>query len=316
MGGVPRLADNDKTIASGGSSEMGIQSSFRYAPSKSALAAVLIVLNGFAAGAALAASQEGDTKASFFGSKYIVTLGGYFPFSSSDLTLTGSRGGGDKISSKDLGLDDSSSSLWGSFNWRFLPRHQLHLEYFQIGRSGERSAGRDFTIGDTDVGIGASLTSKTDLGLGRITYGYSIIKKSKWDLAFNVGVHIATVKASVTASGNISENGVPIASGSRTEATSTLTFPLPHIGGSLAYRFGPKVTGVLTGLIFTIDLGQQAGTLIEADAMVMYQITKHFGLGGGAKYYHISLKNDPAGAEKVEYNMDFIGPAFFVYGNF
>ena len=84
----------------------------------------------------------------------------------------------------------------------------------------------------------------------------------------------------------------------------------------MAYGFGPKVTGVLTGLIFTIDLGRYAGTLIEADALVTYQITKHFGVGGGAKYYHMNLTDDPAGAEKVEFNMDFIGPAFFVYGNF
>jgi hypothetical protein len=310
------LADNDNLIASGGASDMGIRSSFRHAPSKCALAVILVVLNGFAAGAALAASQEGDTKTSLFGSKYVVTLGGYFPFSSSDLTLTGPNGGGDKLTSDDLGLDDHSSSLWGSFNWRFLPRHQIHLEYFQIGRDGSRSAGRNFNINDKDVGIGASLASSFDLGLGRITYGYSIIKKSNWDLAFNVGFHVVTVKASVTASGNITENGVPIASGTTTESSSTLTFPLPHIGGTLAYKFGPKVTGVLTGLIFTIDLGQYAGTLIEADAMVTYQITKHFGVGGGAKYYDLNLKDDPSGPSSVEYDISFIGPAFFVYGNF
>jgi hypothetical protein len=73
---------------------MGIQFPFRYAPSKSALAAILIVLNGFAAGAALAASQEGDTKTPHFGSKYVVTLGGYFPFTRSDLTLIGPGGRG------------------------------------------------------------------------------------------------------------------------------------------------------------------------------------------------------------------------------
>ena len=157
---------------------MGIQSSFGYAPSKSALAVILILLNGFVAETVLAASQEGDTKGSVFGSKYKVALGGYFPYTQSELTLTGPGGQGDSLSSDDLGMDSNTSSLWGSFNWRFLPRHQLHLEYFSLNRDGSRAAGRDFNIGGTDVGVGASLNTTMDLGIGRVTYGYSIIQKS------------------------------------------------------------------------------------------------------------------------------------------
>ena len=295
---------------------MVIQPLFGNARSRITRALILILFNGLAAQAASAASQEGDTKRSMFGSKYVFALGGYFPYTQSKLTLTGPGGQGDSLDSDDLGLDDFTSSLWGSFNWRFLPRHQLHLEYFTLDRDGSRSAGRSFNIGGTDVGVGASLDTTMDLGLGRVTYGYSIIQKSNWDLAFNVGFHVVTAKASVTAAGNVSVNGMPVLSGSVTESSSTLTFPLPHIGGSVAYKFGPKITGVLTGLIFTIDLGEYAGTLIEVDAMVSYQITKHFGIGGGAKYFDLNLQDNLSGGGSAEFDFSFIGPAFFVYGNF
>ena len=295
---------------------MGVHPSFRYAPWKSALAVILVLLNGFAVETVLAASQEGNTKSSLFDSKYVVSLGGYLPHTQSTLTLTAPDGRGDSLSGDDLGLDDNSATWWGAFDWRFLPRHQLHLEYFQLNRDGARTAGRNFNIDGTDVGLGAALDTSMKFGLGRVTYGYSIIKKSNWDFAFKVGFHIVTVKASVTASGNVSVNGVPIATPSKTVSSSTYTFPLPHIGGSLAYKFGPKVSGILTGLIFTIDLGDYSGTLIEADAMVNYQITKHFGVGGGAKYFNLNLQAKASGGGSAEFDFGFIGPAFFVYGNF
>ena len=295
---------------------MGVHPSFRYAPWKSALAVILVLLNGFAVETVLAASQEGNTKSSLFDSKYVVSLGGYLPHTQSTLTLTAPDGRGDSLSGDDLGLDDNSATWWGAFDWRFLPRHQLHLEYFQLDNNGARTAGRNFNIDGTDVGLEAALDTSTKFGLGRVTYGYSIIKKSNWDFAFKVGFHIVTVKASVTASGNVSVNGVPIATPSKTVSSSTYTFPLPHIGGSLAYKFGPKVSGILTGLIFTIDLGDYSGTLIEADAMVNYQITKHFGVGGGAKYFNLNLQAKASGGGSAEFDFGFIGPAFFVYGNF
>ncbi len=107
-----------------------------------------------------------------------------------------------------------------------------------------------------------------------------------------------------------------VAGGSRTRSTSTLTFPLPHIGGTLAYKFGPKITGTLTALLFTLDLGDYGGTLVEADAMVSYQLSRHFGIGGGLKYFDLDLRDSLSGGGSAEFNYTFFGPGIFGYASF
>jgi hypothetical protein len=61
------------------------------------------------------------------------------------------------------------------------------------------------------------------------------MRKEEFDMSFLVGAHIATAKATVTVTGNVTENGVPVAGGSKTISSSTYTFPRPHLGGSLEY---------------------------------------------------------------------------------
>jgi hypothetical protein len=284
---------------------------------KGILAVVSALTIGLAAEAPLAATEESSSASSLFDSKYTLTLGGFFPRIDTTLTLNSPRGGGTDISAEDdLGLDDSTPTAWVNFNWRFQPRHQLQIEWFELDRKGSTTAGRSFTIFRTTVGVGASLDSEIDLNLGRLTYGYSIIRNDDLDLSFLAGAHIATVKATITAAGNVSVNGVPLVGGSVTESTSTKTLPLPHIGGALTYEFTPKLAGRLTLLAFALDISEYKGNLIEADALLAYQLTKHFGIGGGFKYFNLYLEYDKSDGGNVQYDYEFFGPAIFGYVSF
>ncbi len=277
--------------------------------------AILALPMGFAAGTADAEKSGAPT--SFFDQKFTIALGGFFPRIDSSVSLNPSRGGsGGNISLEDdLGLNSSSASAWVGFSWRFLPRHQIHAEWFQLNRDGSTSANRSFDFGDTTVSPGVSLSSEMDLNLGRVTYGYSIMRREKLDLSFLVGAHIVTAKATVTASGNISVNGSPFFSGSSTESTSAFTFPLPHIGGSISYKFAPKWTAEFATLLFAIDLGDYSGSLVEVDARAAYQLSKHFGIGAGLKYFKLTVQAQKTSGG-AEFDYGFFGPAVFGYASF
>ncbi len=297
---------------------MAIQRSLMKTRPNGAFAIILVLSSGLATETTLAASKEGSTAGSLFDSKYTLALGGFFPRVSSTLALNSSRGGGGEISAEDdLGLDKGTSSVWLSFNWRFQPRHQLHVEWFQLNRNGSSTATKTFPpIFGTVIGVGASVNSKIDFNLGRLTYGYSIIRHNNLDLSFLVGTHIATVKATVTSAGNVTVNGVPIGNKSQTDSSSTKSFPLPHFGGSLSYEFTPKLAGNLTLLGFALDLGDYSGSLLEADAIMAYQLSKHFGIGGGLKYFNLNLQANTSRGGSVEYDFEFFGPAIFGYASF
>jgi len=292
---------------------------FRVSPSwpTGLLATFLVLCNGFASNAAAADAEESSSPTSLFGSKYTIALGGFFPKIDATFSLNPSRGGsGQDVSFEDdLGMDETATSLWIAFTWRFQPRHQLQVEWFQLGRSGTTSAGREFTIGDTTVFAGAGLSSKMDLDLGRITYGYSILRDDKFDLSFLAGAHVATTKVTVTAGGAIAVDGVPVVGGSSTESTSTFTFPLPHLGGQFSYKFSPRWTAQITVLAFALDVNEYSGSLLEVDGTAAYQLSKHFGIGAGLKYFNLNLQAQKSGGG-AEFNYQFFGPAVFGYATF
>ncbi len=296
---------------------MTIQLSHIKRYSKSALAFALVLLSGLATERVLADSDKSAAVTSLFDSKYSLALGGFFPRVKSKFTLNGPGGGGTEIDMEDdLGLNSGTSSAWIAFDWRFKPRHKLEVEWFQLNRKGSRSASRSFTIDNTTVGVGASVDSKSDFNLGRVTYGYSIIRKNNLDLSVLVGAHIATVKATITASGNVSVDGVPVLAGSVTESSSTLTIPLPHLGGSLSYEFTPRISGKLAVLGFALDLGDYSGYLLEVDATMAYQLSKYFGIGGGLKYFNLNVQANVSGGGNAEFDYSFFGPAIFGYASF
>ena len=296
---------------------MAILLSLMKGRSKSVLAVIPVVVSVLAAETPLAASEKSGTTGSLFDSKYTLTLGGFFPRIDGTINLNSPRGGGTDIDMEnDLGLGDGTSTVWLSFNWRIQPRHQFQAEWFQLDRKGSTTAGRSFTFFDTTVGVGASLDSEIDLNLGRLTYGYSIVRDDNLDLAFLVGAHIATAKATIAAAGNVSVDGVPVVGRSVTESTSRKTLPLPHLGGSLAYEFTPKLAGKLTVLAFALDIGDYSGSLLEVDAFMAYQFSKHFGIGGGLKYFNVNIQYERSGGGNVEYDYQFFGPAIFGYASF
>ena len=154
------------------------------------------------------------------------------------------------------------------------------------------------------------------MNLGRLTYGYSFYKKGDWELAVLAGLHIATFKASVTASGNVTVNGVPLVGGSATDSTSTHTVPLPHFGGSVRYRISPRWSVSGTALAFALEIDNYGGHLVELDTTVAYQASKHFGIGGGLKYFNLYLEANADGGGGASFDYQFFGPSIFGYATF
>jgi hypothetical protein len=268
------------------------------------------VLLGLASAASADEGVDEKKLGSLIDSSFTLAIGGFFPHVSSTFSLNspGGSAGGDVSAEDDLGLDDSYASAWIGFNWQFQPRHQLQLEWFQLNRDGESTAQATIgPIGDTTIGVGAGLSSKVDMNLGRLTYGYTFWRNEDWRLTFLTGLHIATFKASVTAGGK---------SGTVTESTSTHTIPLPHIGGSVVYKISPRWSTKFTALAFALEIDNYGGYLVELDANVGYQVSKHFGIGGGLKYFNLYLEANSDRGGGASFDFQFFGPAIFGYATF
>jgi hypothetical protein len=49
---------------------------------------------------------------------------------------------------------------------------------------------------------------------------------------------------------------------------------------------------------------------------VAYQLSKHFGIGAGVKYFNLNLQANTSGGGHAEYDYEFFGPAIFGYASF
>jgi hypothetical protein len=83
----------------------------------------------------------------------------------------------------------------------------------------------------------------------------------------------------------------------------------------LDYKFAPRWTAQLAVFAFALDLNEYSGSLIEVDADVNYQLSKHFGIGGGIKYFNLNLQAQESGAG-AEFDFQFLGPAIYGLATF
>ena len=251
-----------------------------------------------------------------FDAEFVVAFGGYFPYVNSEVELAEPGGPGIPVDLEDAtGLDQWSATAWVGFSWNYHPRHTFHAEWFQLNRSGQTSLGGSLPIGGSTFFAGVEMNTFFDINIWRLSYGYSMLRDDNDDLKFVGGLHVATVEAGFTGTGLISVNGQPIFNQTHTESSSAISLPLPHLGLSYTRKLSERWSASATFLAFALTVDDLSGHLIELDGSVAYQITDHFGIGGGLKYYNVNVTSRDSDGD-AEFNMQFVGPAIFLTGSF
>ncbi len=280
------------------------------------LAAILFLSAAMTSESVLAASETEGNKSGFLTDEFYIAIGGYFPTVDSDIRLDapdGSRGT-DFDMEDELGLDETTATGFGYFRWRFAPRHRVEMEIFALNRDGRSVATKDFRIGNATGSAGVLFDTTFDLTIGRITYGYSIFHDRKQELGILAGLHLADTRASIAMQGDLTIGGTAFTN-SAAKQGGDIVLPLPHIGGYYSYAFTPKLTGSVNVFAFYLDVGDVRGSLVEVDGALHYKLTKHFGIGGGLKYFDLDVV-DSTDSFRGEFELRFLGPTLFLTGHF
>jgi hypothetical protein len=256
--------------------------------------------------------------------KFSLWIGGFFPDVKSSIRLDSSAGGpGDDLDFENLlGLEDSKATLWGGFRWRISRRNQFEFEFNDLNRSGSVSGDLGpLNIGEYTVTGMAEINTEFDLTLARLTYGFSVIRKQKHDLAVKAGVHIANFGVKINVSGNIEDDmGNSICTPGPCRAkpieTDDYTIPLPHLGLSYTYAFTPKWGLRAQGLGFAIKIEDVKGVMTEVDLDLHYQPWRHVGFGGGLRYWTLTVEDTGNAFLNGEFEYVYWGPAIYVLGSF
>ena len=253
-----------------------------------------------------------------------IYFGGFWPSVSSKININGDvLPPGPPISIEDqLGVEDSAETAWGGVQWRISQRNMLEFETFSLNRDGGVSGtfSPEIQVGDTFIESGAIATS-FDNSVSRVTYGFSVKRSERSDLQLMAGLHIANIGVGLQLSGNVCDpttvpttpTGCPAATtGAEQES---VTAPLPHFGVGYAYAFSPSVALRLKALAFAIEIDSIDGSILEADADLTWQPTRHFGAGIGVRYFNTNVKSTGSDLNG-EFDYEYVGPVVYIQATF
>ena len=257
-----------------------------------------------------------------FNSKYRVYLGGFYPDLSSEISVNGDVVTPLPIDVEDrLGVENGKLVAWGGGRWRISRRNSLELELFKLERNGFVDLFPDpVEVGDLIIESG-SISTFFDVGVSRLTYGFSLSRSERSDLQLKAGLHIADLSIGLQLMGAVCDvslgempPGCPAGQTPPLESEE-VTAPLPHFGVSWAYAFTPSLMTEVRAMGFAIELDNIDGSLYEVSGDLIWQPWENFGVGLGLRFFNANVK---ATKEDLngEFDLRYFGPALSVVMNF
>jgi len=270
---------------------------------------------------AIAQSQDsGDYEK--FNAPWRVYAGGFFPSMSSKININGDDATPPPIDIEDrLGVKEGNSVPWGGIGWHISQRNSLEFEVFQLNRNGFIDlVPEPIEVGNLIIESG-SINTAFDIGISRLTYGFSIARSERMDLQIKGGLHIADLSVGLQLSGavcDVSQNEAPPgcpAGQTPPLESEEVTAPLPHFGVSWGYAITPNVATSLQVIGFAIEIEGIKGSLVEVDADVTWQPWQNFGIGAGLRYFNANVKGSGTDLNG-EFDLEYYGPAVFIQATF
>jgi hypothetical protein len=274
-----------------------------------------------------AADAEADPESpehAMFQKTWSFWLGGFFPDVQSEIRFDSNLGSpGDGVDLEDtFGLEDSKTVLWGGARWRFNPRHVVELELYNLDRTGTVAATtEELDIGNSTIQGGARIDSEFRLTVARLTYGYTLFRRPKHDIAVKAGFHLANTKVGIRARGDIVnvDTGQTLCNPSPCQAeveSNDFTIPLPHLGLSYSFGMTPKLALRSQLVFFALEINDIKGVLGELDLDLHYQAWEYVGLGLGLRYFKLDVEDKGNSFLRGKFEFDFWGPVVYIMGSF
>ena len=208
----------------------------------------------------------------------------------------------------DLGLDDARTLIQAEVT--FLPgeRHLLRLGGQATRRSENTVLRRTITFEDDTFNVNAMISSKLDLTLFGLTYGYRFLKRERFELDGTFSIQFAEFDANITGR---NADGTPIRSSNDAEDGVA---PLPLIGLEGRYDFGKRWSVEGRAQFAGANTMDVEASFLDARLAVTWRQNPYLVYGIGYRRFAIdieSMDEDDSGSV----DLSISGPMLFLRGS-
>jgi hypothetical protein len=178
-------------------------------------------------------------------------------------------------------------------------RHLIRLSGFGIRRSAQNRIDRTIVFDDQTYLTGERVDSTLNFTMIGLTYGYSVVKLRRADVALTFGVQVVEVEANAVVRSRVvrdAETGVT---------------PLPLIGVEGRFDFTERFSAEARLQYLSVEFDEIDGTVLDARAALTWRKNPHLVFGLGYRHFAVEVESrdiDTPGV--VDLKMD--GPLLFM----
>lgn len=205
-----------------------------------------------------------------------------------------------------LGVDNTDTSPYLTFDWRVSPRWVLAADYFRLDVSGGRRVDFDFEFGDLVVPIGAAVDSVLKLDFYVFSAAYSFQRSERAEFGFGLGVHGVDLTYELYADTRIGDATVILG-----EEDDNFLAPLPNLYIHGSYAFTPELVARIESGWLSLTYDDYDGDLLTLHGQLAYWWTDRFAIGAGYSFIDLDVVRD-RGTRREHYDIYMNGPRAFV----
>jgi len=208
-----------------------------------------------------------------------------------------------------LGLEDSSTTFFFSYQWRFGEKWSLQALYSDMSSDGSKVATRDFTWNGQDYTAGLELDTDFNLDTYLVAVNYSFVRNERVEFGVGFGLHAFDIETDIDVKASI--DNVTDTGGRN---TSTLLAPLPNLRAYGTFMITPRweVSASLGWLSFNYE--DYDGSYLFLNASTEYRVTDKFGIGLSYQSAEIDIEHQSTHRTE-DFNIDLLGPSLYLtYG--
>jgi hypothetical protein len=199
----------------------------------------------------------------------------------------------------DLGLDDSDLLPLAEITMLPGERHLVRLSGFGMRRSAQKRINRTIVFDDQTYQANELVDSTLNLTMLGLTYGYSVAKLDRVDVALTFGIQVIEVEANAVVRSRVvrdAETGVT---------------PLPLAGIEGRYDFNERWSAEMRLQYISVEFDEIDGSVMDARASITWRKNPYLVFGLGYRSFGVEVDSQDVDTPgRVQ--MEMAGPLLFM----